>query len=350
MHPMSTSHNNIKQFEKRKRDHIEQALFDKNQCYNSELDSLTLIHEALPDLDFDEIDTTIQSLGEIRSAPFFISSMTAGHKGSVNINEVLAVAAAETGWSMGVGSQRRELTDNEAQREWQKIRAKAPNVSLYGNLGIAQIITHSRDNILRLIENIQAKALFVHLNPLQECIQPEGTPQFKGGFEALEKLCTNLPVPVIIKETGCGFSKNTLTRLNQLPIAAVDVSGTGGTHWGRIEGARTDIDYLKQTAHSFKNWGISTFQSLMSARDLKPSYEIWASGGVRSGLDAAKYLAMGAQRIGIAKPMLEAALNGVETVIETMRSFEYQLKTALFCTGSENITALRETDKWQIKI
>jgi isopentenyl-diphosphate delta-isomerase len=155
---------------------------------------------------------------------------------------------------------------------------------------------------------------------------------------------------VIIKETGCGFSEKTLAKLRQCKVAAVDMSGLGGTHWGRIEGGRTNSDMLQQTSDSFKSWGISTLQSLVNAKNSNADYEFWASGGIRNGLDAAKYLALGANRIGIAKPMLEAALQGIDKVISTMQTFEYELKTALFCTGSKTINALRESGKWQLRI
>lgn len=335
-------------FEKRKRDHIELALLDKNQSVSRDIESIRLIHEALPDMNFSDVNLQINSLGSLLPSPYFVSSMTAGHAGSVNINRVLAEACAKTGWAMGVGSQRRELMDAKASEEWQTIRKQIPDVMLYGNIGIAQTITHSSEEILNLCNNLQAKALFIHCNPLQECIQPEGTPQFSGCYRTIETLCKHLPLPIVIKETGCGFSKTTLEKLKTCGVAAVDMSGFGGTHWGRIEGDRANSELLKNTAESFKHWGISTLQSLLNARAVNPSYELWASGGVRSGLDAAKYLALGANRIGIAKPMLQSALSGVDSVLETMSRFEYELKTALFCTGSSTITQLREAHRWQL--
>lgn len=347
---MIVLNSNLKKFEQRKREHIELALLEQNQCIDADIDHLILIHEALPDIDFCDIDIQICSLNKAWATPFFISSMTAGHTDSININQVLAEAAAEQGWAMGVGSQRRELSDEKAKKEWQDIRKSNPKVKLYGNIGIAQLITHSVSEIISLCDNLQAEALFVHCNPLQECIQPEGTPNFAGCYNAISKLCQELTIPVIIKETGCGFSKNTLKKLKQCNIAAVDVSGLGGTHWGRIEGARTNSPIQKNTANAFKHWGISTLQSLFNAQSIQPNYECWASGGIRSGLDAAKFLAIGANRIGIAKPMLESALKGTQNVIDCMQSFEYELKTALFCTGSKNINQLRESNRWQLKI
>lgn len=345
---MTTS--TIQTFEQRKKDHIEFALRDKNQGKTLDLEKLTLIHEALPDLDFAQCDMTVNSLGSEFKTPFFVSSMTAGHSNANNINHGLAEACQQTGWAMGVGSQRRQLFDAEAANEWKSIKQANPAVHFYGNIGVSQLITYSIDAIKKLCESIEAKALFIHCNPLQECIQPEGTPQFSGAYKAIETLCQQLQLPVIIKETGCGFSKNTLAHLNDCGIAAVDVSGFGGTHWGRIEGDRTINPIVKSTAETFSDWGISTLQSILNAKEIQPHFEIWASGGVRSGLDAAKYLALGATRVGIAKPMLEAALINVTSIIELMHCFEYQLKTALFCTGSINIAALRETHRWQLTI
>ena len=202
------------------------------------------------------------------------------------------------------------------------------------------------------MDSIQAQALFIHLNSLQECIQPEGTTDFKGSFNVIEKLSSKLSVPVIIKETGCGFSFKTLKRLKSTKIAAVDISGLGGTHWGRIEGDRAMAGSVHfQAAKTFQNWGISTVESVLNANKAlgkKPTFELWASGGVRTGLDAAKLIAMGAKAIGLAKPALEKALIGQHSLIEWMSQVEYELKTAMFCTGSKDIKNLSQTN-WSIR-
>jgi isopentenyl-diphosphate Delta-isomerase len=332
------------QFEKRKQDHIELALMQGNQASElNVLDSLSLIHEALPDLDFNEIDIKGQRLGREVAKPFLVSSMTAGHRGAVNINRNLIAACAESGWSMGVGSQRRELTDSHAALEWHSLRHDFPRVSLFSNLGIAQLINTPLKQIQSLIEALQAEALIIHCNPLQEAIQPEGTPQFKGCWSALSKLVANIAIPIVVKETGCGFSLSTLKRLNDIGVTAVDVSGLGGTHWGRIEGHRAREGSVKQkTAITFRNWGIDTVQSINNAISLNPNFEVWGSGGVRNGLDAAKLFALGATTVGFAKPMLDAALEDVQRVLELMISIEYELKVAMFCTGSQILSELKE--------
>ena len=330
------------QFEQRKEDHIKLSLMPENQTADlSTLDHIHLVHDALPDLDFDEINIESMRFGKSVAKPFIVSSMTAGHQRAKQINHHLIEACAQNDWAMGVGSQRRELTDPKAAFEWTQLRKDFPKVSLYSNLGIAQLITTSIADIQRLTGALQADALIIHCNPLQECIQPEGTTNYKGCWLALENLVKQLNLPVIVKETGCGFSQDTLIRLNDMGIAAIDVSGLGGTHWGRIEGHRATQDPVRyHAAITFKNWGIDTATSVRQAAALKPSFEIWGSGGVYNGLNAAKLFALGATTVGYAKPMLEASLESTEQVIVRMQTIEYELKTAMFCTGSHKLNDL----------
>ena len=331
-------------FEKRKQDHIELALMSVNQAEEcNAFDSVSLLHEALPDMDFDEIDLSSTRLGRPVSKPFMVGSMTAGHHDAEAINRHLMEASAAMGWAMGVGSQRRELTDPKAGTAWQPLRAQFPQVSLFSNIGIAQLISTPLSRIQALTDALKADALIIHCNPLQECIQPEGTPEFKGCWQALAKLVQSLTLPVIVKETGCGFSRSTLVRLNDIGVAAVDVSGLGGTHWGRIEGHRAVDDAMRQgAAATFRNWGIDTVQSVCDAASFAPKYEIWGSGGVRNGLDAAKLFALGASTVSFAKPMLQAALQSTEHVLAVMTALEYELKVAMFCTGSRVLAELKE--------
>ena len=334
---------NYSQFEQRKQDHINLALNSTNQASEmNALDSVSLRHEALPDLNFSDLSITSYRFGRLVEKPFLVSSMTAGHKDAPRINRHLVAACAQTGWAMGVGSQRRELTDPEAAFEWQPLKRDFGEVSLFGNLGISQLINTPFTDIQYLTESLKSEALIIHCNALQEVIQPEGTPQFKGCWQVLEQMVKISTVPVIVKETGCGFSTTTLKRLNDIGIAAVDVSGLGGTHWGRIEGQRNPTDsMLHRAALTFRNWGVDTVQSVKNAVQLAPSYEVWGSGGVRHGLDAARLIALGVSMVGFAKPMLEAALQGTESVIELMQTIEYELKIALFCTGSRSLADLK---------
>lgn len=332
------------QFEQRKRDHIALSLLPDNQSIElNPFDNCSLAHEALPDINFNELAITTVRFKKETPKPFIVSSMTAGHKQAIDINRCLIEACSQSQWAMGVGSQRRELTDRNASKEWHVLRQDFPQVELYSNLGIAQLITTPLAEIQRLTDALNANALIIHCNPLQESIQPEGTTNFKGCWNAIAQLTNKIHIPVVIKETGCGFSVSTLRRLNDLGVAAVDVSGIGGTHWGRIEGHRATNDVIRQqTAVTFRNWGIDTLQSVLNAVSIKPDFEIWGSGGVRHGLDAAKLLALGATTIGFAKPMLEVALKSSEQVLDKMALIEYELKTAMFCTGSATLGELKE--------
>ncbi|OGV33053.1 MAG: type 2 isopentenyl-diphosphate Delta-isomerase [Legionellales bacterium RIFCSPHIGHO2_12_FULL_35_11] len=330
------------QFEKRKQDHIDLALMSCNQTTElNTFDKIMLKHEAIPDLNFDEIDISSIRLNKLTKTPFIVSSMTAGHQNAINVNQNLMCAAEKSGWAMGVGSQRRELTDKNASLEWKTLREMNPNISLFGNLGISQLITTKLDDVKRLADALEADGLIIHCNPLQESIQPEGTTNFSGSYQAIENLIKYLSIPVIIKETGCGFSKTTCNRLVDIGVRVIDVSGLGGTHWGRIEGHRADSK-RKIAAETFKNWGIDTVTSLYNAKQVDSTIEIWGSGGVRNGLDAAKLIAIGASNIGFAKLLLDAALKSSELVFEVMQTIEYELKIAMFCTGSKNLSDLKE--------
>lgn len=339
------------QFEQRKKDHIRIALDSQSQSHTSSgLENIRLIHEALPELNFSEVDMTQNLFDQKLASPVFISSMTAGHAEGKRLNFILAEAAARNGWAMGVGSQRKELFDPQAANEWKEIRKKSPQAILFGNLGLAQLIETELEDVERLIDNLQATALFIHTNPLQEALQKEGTTNFKGGLIALEKLCTRLKVPVVLKEVGCGFSQATLLRLKSVGLYAVDIAGLGGTHWGRIEGARSEKgSLLNQASQVFAEWGISTTESMLMAKDLQLPYRIWASGGVRSGLDVAKLVALGAEMVGVAKPILDAAISGEEKLDSIMKQFEFELKVVLFCTGCKSLKELQSKKVWAWK-
>lgn len=352
------------QFENRKRDHIRIALDPRSQTDGQNgLETIELIHEALPDLNFKEVDISTSfffsngssSTSLNLSSPIFISSMTAGHEHGRWINEALARLSDRRQILMGVGSQRRELEDSNAAEEWVRVRKQAPRARLLGNIGITQLIQTPIDKVRRLIESTEALALFVHLNPLQEVLQREGTPNFKNSFQAIENLVKLAGVPIIVKEVGCGFSVQTLQRLQETGVFAVDVAGKGGTHWGRVEGYRSSEDeLLYQVSQTFQNWGVSTMQSLRNAQNANISYEVWASGGVRTGLEVAKLLALGAQKVGIAKPFLEAVLDrdsskeqatlsgmADQQLESLLNRLELELKVTMFCTGCSKLQDLK---------
>jgi len=349
-------------FDQRKKDHLSISLDQKVQAKNlRDLDKIELLHEALPDLDLETVQTNSDFFGKTTRVPFFISSMTAGHKDGESLNRTLARAAQKRGWAMGVGSQRKQLFDAAAAEEWQRLRDENPEVILFGNIGIAQLIRSPMDQILRLAEEIKASGFYVHLNALQEALQEEGTPQFAGGMKALKEFVQLSSAPVIVKETGCGMSKATLEKLFQLGIQAVDVAGAGGTHWGRVEGQRSKRSLLQEVSETFKNWGIGTLKSVENALEVRSEMQlnsknlksseigVWASGGIRNGLDAAAILAFGADRVGFAQSVLEAAVLGEEELLHWMSRTEVELQIALFCTGCCDIDALKTKKVWQWK-
>jgi isopentenyl-diphosphate delta-isomerase len=344
----------IQLFEERKRDHIRFALDPVNEALGlSGLENMRLHHDALPEMDFEEVSLHSHTLGHALRAPLFVAGMTAGHKDAAFLNQRLARMCATRGWAMGVGSQRREL-HGEVIDNWKALRQELPGLVLFANLGISQIRQATVEQVERVVDSIRANALCIHLNALQECMQPEGTPQFRGGIEKVAELSQKLSVPVVLKETGCGFSPRTLERVSHFPIRAVDISGLGGTHWGRIEGSRAElqnpqkagapVDAMRaRAARIFADWGETTVESVQAASKILPSrMEIWATGGVRSGLDAAKLIALGAHMVGYAKPALEAALESEAALELWMQSQEFELKTALFCSGHQTPQQLRE--------
>lgn len=333
-----------KTFVKRKKEHLKLALKPESQSYEmNDFDTVRLVHEALPSGDFREVDISSKRFGNICQNPFFVSSMTAGHKDAPKLNSILMQACQETSWAMGVGSQRRELNNQDDIDKWSVLRKQYPKLNIMSNLGITQLINTPLHKIKKLIDSINATAFIIHCNSLQECIQTEGTPQFKGSLNAIESCVKYLNIPIIVKETGCGFSQSTMLQLNSIGVTAIDVSGLGGTHWGRVEGGRSDKNTLSyNTSQIFKNWGITTLESLIFAQKIKLNCEIWASGGIRHGLDAAKAIVFGATSVGFAKLMLESAVNGVESVVQKMREIEHSLRIAMFCTGSFNIQSLQE--------
>ncbi len=338
----------LERFENRKRDHLREALKAEHQAVSErDLERYRLIHDALPDFDLSDVDLSAPFLDRSLKTPFFVAGMTAGHKDAFALNRRIAVACQSRGWAMGVGSQRRDLEagENLAQGtidQWKSFRQESPSLVLFANIGISQIISGNLDRIRQMMDLMEADLLMVHLNALQEALQPEGTPNFKGSWKALESLVRQLGRPVAVKETGCGISRDTAGRLTQLGVAAIDVSGLGGTHWGRIEGARAEPGSIRGlTAATFANWGIPTARSVSEAAQVGGLTEIWASGGVRTGLDSAKLIALGASRVGFAKPILDAAMESESILDQWMALREFELKVALFCTGKPTVAELR---------
>ena len=322
-------------FEQRKKDHIRLALSDQSQkLMENQFSKIRLIHQALPEINLAQVELTTELLGHSFSSPHFISSMTAGHTDSLMINANLAEAAQQKNWLMAVGSQRRELTDPAAILEWKEIRKRAPQTKFISNIGVLELIQNPIENILKISENLEAIGIFVHLNPLQEAFQKHAQADFTLGLKSIETLVKKSKIPVLVKEVGFGISAAVIKKLIDIGVYAVDVAGGGGTHWGWIEAQRHPEDSVERMAiAAFNDWGLSTVQCLLQAQEFILFHPIWASGGIRNGVDSAKCLALGARAIGIAQPLMKAAVESKSSVVKVMNLFDYQLRVAMFCSG-----------------
>lgn len=340
----------IDDFESRKKDHIRLALDSVSQgATSADLNSIRLIHNALPEINFSDVSLTTSILSHTFSSPNFVASMTAGHKQSLQINLNLARAASQKNWMMAVGSQRRELDKESFASEWSEIRKQAPEVRFVSNIGISEVITEPVEKILKLTEIIQAVGLIVHLNPLQEVIQDRRNGLFKGGYQAIENLVKKTKIPVIVKEVGFGISEEVVSKLFGLGVEAVDLAGRGGTHWGLIEGARGTAEGLgPEVAQAFCDWGYSSVELLMNLQEKVLFNKIWASGGIRNGVDCAKCLALGARAVGIAQPLMKAAVQSEAEVLKAMNLFDDQLKVAMFCMGISRCEDFLHKKVWYV--
>lgn len=337
-------------FEKRKQDHIRLALGNETQgLVSSGFSRIRLMHKALPEINFQDVDLSVRLLDHSFSSPHFVSSMTAGHGDSYQINRNLARAAVDCNWLMAVGSQRRELTDAAAEQEWKNIHVDVPGLRVVSNIGILELLSHPTESILKLSENLGAIGLFVHLNPLQEVFQGNTQVDFSGALKAIARLAKASPVPILVKEVGFGISSELCHRLFDAGVRIVDISGGGGTHWAQLEALRQSEDSLMaRSVAAFADWGQTTVECLLNLQDQNLFHQIWASGGIRSGVDSAKCLALGARAVGIAQPLMKAAVAGEEQLIVTMRQFDFQLKTAMFCLGLKKCEDFLHQKVWYV--
>lgn len=302
-----------------------------------------LPHTAIPDLDMDMIDTSLTFLGKPLRAPLLISSMTGGAQEAERINLALAEAAQYLGLGMGVGSQRAAVVDGRLASTYQ-VRRVAPTIPLLANLGAVQLnygfgVEHCR----RAVEMIEADALILHFNPLQEAVQPEGDVNFKGLLKRVEQVCQELSVPVIVKEVGNGISAADARRFYDAGVRIIDVAGAGGTSWSEVERFRQPHAQGARVAGAFADWGIPTTEAIRQIRAAFPDITLIGSGGVRSGVDIAKAIALGADLAATAKPALHTAIDerGVEAVIEGLQAYIKELRVAMFCTNCADLPALR---------
>jgi isopentenyl-diphosphate delta-isomerase len=329
--------------EQRKKDHIDIILSGKaKHSIENGFDVLNFEHCALPEIDLDAVNLSTSFLGKTLRLPYLASSMTGGPDKGGRINQAIAEAAQELGFAMGVGSQRIALGGGVNHGLDKSIRRMAPDVPLYANLGAVQF-THgmSVDDARRAVELIEADALILHLNPLQEALQPGGDRNWSGVARAIEAVCRSLDVPVIAKEVGAGISVSVAKRLVAFGVQAIDVAGAGGSSWAAVEGKRTASPSGQQLGELFRDWGIQTAQALVDIHSVLPELPLIASGGIRHGLDGAKAIRLGAGMVGQAAALLKAATEGTEQVVAHVQEWAEALKIACFVTGSADLAALR---------
>ncbi len=328
----------------RKADHIRINLEENVRSgLTSGLEHYQFSHQALPELNLEEVDSSINIFDRSLKTPLQISSMTGGTEQAGKINRILAEAAQETGIAMGLGSQRAAIEDPDLNPTFQ-VRQYAPDILLFANLGAIQLnYGYGIDQCQQAVEMIAADGLILHLNPLQEAVQPEGDTRFEGLLSKIEAICRELSVPVIVKEVGWGFSEKTARQLAAAGVSAIDVAGAGGTSWTQVEMHRAETEDQARLAAAFIDWGIPTAQAILNIRAGAPQMTIFASGGLRDGIDIAKCIALGASLGGMASPFLKAANHSLETTIETIRLIQRQIQVVMFATGAANIDQLHRT-------
>lgn len=308
-------------------------------------DAYAFDHQALPELDLADVDVTAQLLGHCLGAPLIISCMTGGTPEAERINRTLARVAHTYGLAMGLGSGR-ALIESPASLASFDVRDEAPGVLLFANLGAVQLNKgYGVDECRRLVELVRADALVLHLNPLQEALQPEGDTCFRGLLEKIAAVCRQSSVPVVVKEVGWGIAPDGVRALFDAGVVAVDLAGAGGTSWSEVERYRTADGWRSRVAGAFAGWGIPTAECLRRARAIAPAETIVASGGIRTGLDVVKALALGADAVGIAGPFLRAADAGDAQAGELAREYIEVLRVAMFSLGIPTVNQLRGTPR-----
>lgn len=333
------------QTEQRKADHIRINLEEdvQFQQLTTGLERYAFTHQALPDLDLQDVDTGLSLFGRQLAYPLLISSMTGGTERAKELNLTLAAAAQEHKIAMGLGSQRVAIEKSEVAHTFQ-VRRVAPDILLFANLGAIQLNKgYSAEECLIAVEMVEADALILHLNVLQEAVQPEGDTRWKELLGKIEAVCHQLPIPVIVKEVGCGLSERAAAQLTSAGVAALDTAGAGGTSWAAVEYHRAPTAFHARVARAFSDWGIPTAESLRQVRTAAPDLPVFASGGLHDGIEVAKCIALGATLCGLAGPLLRAAAESAGALDETLRVIEAQLRIAMLCAGAGDLETLRKT-------
>ncbi len=333
------------QHQQRKSDHIRINLEEDVgfKHVSTGLERYRFTHCAMPDLDLEDVDTSVTLLGKRLAAPLIISSMTGGTPEAWKINRRLAEAAQSAGIGMGLGSQRAAI-ENPALADTYRVRQVAPDILLLANLGAVQLnYGYGPDECRRAVEMVEADGLILHLNPLQEALQPEGNTRFAGLLDNIGAVCRTLEVPVIVKEVGWGISEWVARRLASVGVAAIDVAGAGGSSWSQVEMYRAKDELQRQVAAAFADWGIPTAESLLMALRGAPELLTIASGGIRDGIQIAKSIALGATACGAAGPFLHTASKSIEAVTDLVTVLVTQLRVAMFAAGAADIQNLQRT-------
>jgi isopentenyl-diphosphate delta-isomerase len=334
----------------RKTEHIKLCLTEQVEGVNKTtgLEGITFIHNALPEINFNEIDLSTSLLDKKLKAPFLVSSMTGGSDLATRINLNLAVASEEKGWAIGLGSTR-ALLESDAHKESFLIRKEARSVPLIANLGAVQLnYGYGLEECQQIVDKTGADSLVLHFNSLQEVVQDGGDLNFKNLLPTIEEICRGLSVPVGVKEVGFVIDGTVAKKLHNAGVSYIDVAGAGGTSWSQVEKLRSKDPLRKAAAEAFNSWGIPTKDCIVSVREQLPDTTIIASGGMKTGLDAAKALTIGADVVGFARILLQAATESVDDVLIVMNQIEFELKMAMFGIGADSITALKNTKRVSI--
>jgi len=341
--------NSLGQTQTRKAEHLRICLDEDVQFSQTTngLERYRFIHCCLPEINRDEINLKTEFLGKQLSYPLLISSMTGGTEFAGTINRRLAEVAQHYNIAMGVGSQRVALEKPQVAPTF-TVRSLAPDILLLANLGAVQLnYKYGLDECRRVVDLLQADALILHLNPLQECIQPRGDTNFRDLLDKVEKLCSKISVPVIAKEVGNGISAAMAEKLMNVGISAIDVAGAGGTSWAKVESERAENSLQRRLGMTFADWGLPTAECITSIRAVAPEIPLIASGGLRHGLDIAKAIALGADLAGLALPFLRAAAESEAALYELVEVLIAEMSTVLFCTGTADLEEFKRSEVLQ---
>jgi len=332
----------VTQTSARKSDHIRINLEeDVRSRLTTGLERYFFLHSALPELNLEELDLSVETFGKRLKAPLLISAMTGGTHEAAQINQRLAEAAQAAGIAMGLGSQRAALEDKQLEASY-RVRNIAPDILLFANLGAVQLnYGYGLSHLQRAVDMVEADALVLHLNALQEAVQQDGDTNFSGLLKKIEIMCKQLPVPVVVKEVGWGISAEVAKHLARAGVKAIDVAGAGGTSWTQVEMFRAQSEGQARLAAAFGDWGITTSESIIQVRQALPDMRIFASGGLRSGVDLAKCIALGAELGGLAGPFLKAANESADAVAQAIGQITRELRVTMFAAGAGDISTLQ---------